>query len=39
MTRRPKLAADDGKIVIASSTENDAERRDLVGRLLLALAS
>ncbi len=38
MALDPELAPDDGKIVIASPTENDAERRDLVERLLLAIA-
>lgn len=35
----PDLTLDDGRVVIASVTEHDAERRDLVERLLVAIAS
>jgi len=35
----PDMSVDEGKIVISQPTEDDAQRRDLVERLLLALAS
>jgi len=35
----PEISVDEGKIVVSQATQDDAQRRDLVERLLLALAS